>query len=128
MFQGDDAGAESINGAPTGTVKNAANLSNQMREIREQRREKFLIEFNSSQLYVSLRQKLKKAIFRLAVEKYNKQVDHKGLSTKQQKEKFKAELYTFLQEQMKVFLNQAMDMHIENSQYNQGNPMHNDLI
>lgn len=29
---------------------------------------------------------------------------------------------------MKVFLNQAMDMHIENSQYNQGNPMHNDLI
>ena len=29
---------------------------------------------------------------------------------------------------MKVFLNQAMDMHIENSQYNQGNAMHNDLI
>jgi hypothetical protein len=87
-----------------------------------------LIEFNSSQLYSSLRQKLKKAIFRLAVEKYNKQVDHKGLPSKQQKEKFKAELYTFLQEQMKVFLNQAMDMHIENSQYNQGTPMHNDLI
>jgi hypothetical protein len=27
-----------------------------------------------------------------------------------------------------VFLNQAMDMHIENSQYNQGISMHSDLI
>lgn len=71
---------------------------NHQREQREQKREKFLIEFNSSQLYSSLRQKLKKAIFRLAVEKYNKQVDHKGLQSKQQKEQFKAELYTFLQE------------------------------
>jgi len=56
-----------------------------------------------------LRQKLKKAIFRLAVEKYNKTVDYKGLTTKLQKEKFKAELYTFLQEQMKFFLNMAFE-------------------
>ena len=54
-----------------------------MKELREQRREKFLIEFNSSQTFSHYRQKLKKAIFRLAVEKYNKQVDHKGLPTKQ---------------------------------------------
>jgi hypothetical protein len=72
MFQGEEAGAESTNNGATGPVKNAASMNNQVREVREQRREKFLIEFNSSQLYVSLRQKLKKAIFRLAVEKYNK--------------------------------------------------------
>lgn len=80
-----------------------------MKEMREQRRERFLIEFNSSNSYYHLRQKLKRAIFRLAVEKYNKKVDHKGLQTKVQKEQFKADLYTFLQEQMKVFLNQAFD-------------------
>ena len=58
-------------------------MNTQMKELREQRREKFLIEFNSSQTFSHYRQKLMKAIFRLAVEKYNKQVDHKGLPTKQ---------------------------------------------
>ena len=38
--------------------------------------------------------------YRMAVEKYNKEVDHNGLSTKFQKEKFKAELYTFIKEQI----------------------------
>jgi len=93
-----------------------------MKEMREQRRERFLIEFNSSNSYYHLRQKLKRAIFRLAVEKYNKKVDHKGLSTKVQKEQFKADLYTFLQEQMKVFLNQAFDRAAS-----QTNKMHDDL-
>lgn len=54
-------------------------MTQHQREVREQRKEKFLIEFNSSERYVQLRQKLKKAIFRLAVEKYNKEVDHLGL-------------------------------------------------
>jgi hypothetical protein len=45
----------------------------------------------------------------LAVEKFNKEVDHKGLHTKQMKEKFKAELYTFLQEQMTLFLEKAVE-------------------
>ena len=106
MFQGEDENNSSALGV-TGqhaAVKSQSNNMNHQREQREQKREKFLIEFNSSQLYSSLRQKLKKAIFRLAVEKYNKQVDHRGLTTKQQKEQFKGELYTFLQEQMKVFL------------------------
>ena len=93
-----------------------------MKEMREQRRERFLIEFNSSNSYYHLRQKLKRAIFRLAVEKYNKKVDHKGLSTKVQKEQFKADLYTFLQEQMKVFLNQAFER-----ASTQTNKMHDDL-
>lgn len=87
-----------------------------------------MIEFNSSQLYTHLRQKLKKAIFRLAVEKYNKQVDHKGLHNKALKEQFKAELYTFLAEQMKVFLNQAMDLKINSVDSNGAASMHNDLV
>ena len=91
-------------------MKQSSNhFTQQAREHREQRKEKFLIEFNSSQRYVQLKQKLKKAIFRLAVEKYNKEVDHEGLKSKFKKEQFKAELYTFMQEQMKVFLNQAVD-------------------
>lgn len=66
---------------------------------------------------------MKKAIFRLAVEKYNKKVDHLGLPLKQQKEQFKAELYTFLQEQMKIILDVAIDNQIKK------NPnMHNDLV
>ena len=77
-----------------GTQQNM--YSNFQRELRETRKEKFLIEFNSSSRYMTLRQKLKKAIFRLAVEKYNKEIDHQGLETKTQKEQFKAELYTFL--------------------------------
>lgn len=91
--------------------------------MREQRREKFLIYLNESSYNAEIRSKLKKAIYRLAVEKYNKQVDHQGLSTKQQKEQFKAELYTFLQEQMKIFLNQAVDVCID-----QNPNMHNDLV
>ena len=73
-------------------------------------------------MYTFQRQRLKKAIFRLAVEKYNKEVDHRGLPTKQQKEQFKAELYTYLQEQMKYFLTQAFDY----AQKNNLN-IHNDL-
>lgn len=97
--------------------------SSQLREFREQRKEKFLVEFNNSQRYHYLRLKLKKAIFRLAVEKYNKEVDFKGLPNQSQKEKFKAELYTFLQEQMKIFLNQA----IECQQNSPNSSVHQDL-
>jgi glucan biosynthesis protein len=80
MFQGEEENSSALGVA--GAIKSQSNNMNQQKEQREQKREKFLIEFNSSQLYSSLRQKLKKAIFRLAVEKYNKQVDHKGLHTK----------------------------------------------
>jgi hypothetical protein len=48
MFQGEEAGAESTNNGATGPVKNAASMNNQVREVREQRREKFLIEFISA--------------------------------------------------------------------------------
>lgn len=112
--------------AGTGSVKSQQNNtfnSPAQRELREQRREKFLIWFNESTYYQHIRSKMKKAIFRLAVEKYNKKVDHLGLPLKQQKEQFKAELYTFLQEQMKIILDVAIDNQIKK------NPnMHNDLV
>ena len=71
-------------------------MREEQRREREDRKEKFLIDFNSTQCFAQLRQKLKKSIFRLAVEKYNKEVDYKGLQKQHQKEQFKAELYTFL--------------------------------
>ena len=126
MFANEEDGPSSL-GIQGGTtsVKSQNNTfhSPQQRELREQRREKFLIYLNESSYNAEIRSKLKKAIYRLAVEKYNKQVDHQGLSTKQQKEQFKAELYTFLQEQMKIFLNQAVDVCID-----QNPNMHNDLV
>jgi len=93
-----NAGEEDIAAAAgaTGSMKSGNFNSPHQRELRETRKEKFLIEFNSSQRFKELRQKLKKSIFRLAVEKYNKEVDHLGLPQKQQKEKFKSELYSFL--------------------------------
>jgi hypothetical protein len=42
--------------------------------MREQRKDKFLTEFNSSPKYKFLRDKLKKSILRLAVEKHQKTV------------------------------------------------------
>ena len=71
--------------------------------MREQRKEKFLSEFNQSPRCVLLKAKLKKAVLRIAVEKYHKTVPSTGL-TQVQKDKFKADLYCFLTEQMKTAL------------------------
>ena len=79
MFQEDEEGK---NGASMAGPTSQALKSSQGTQSREQRREKFLVEFNNSEMYDLLRQKLKRAIYRLAVEKFNKQVDHNGLSTK----------------------------------------------
>ncbi len=129
MFSGEEDSANPMGVTSQSSLKSQEKIYNSgsLRDQREARREKFLVEFNSSQVYSNLRLKLKKAIFRLAVEKYNKQVDHRGLTTKQQKEQFKAELYSFLQEQMKVFLNKAIERVIENSQ-NFEIKMHQDLV
>jgi hypothetical protein len=51
-----------------------------MREVRETRKEKFLMEFNTSSKYLVLRDRLKKAVFRLVVEKFKKTVSPKGLT------------------------------------------------
>jgi hypothetical protein len=74
-----------------------------VREQREQRKEKFLTEFNTSPRYTMLRDKLKKSVIRLAVEKHQKTVGSQP-QTPQQRDKFKADLYCFLVEQMKVAL------------------------
>jgi hypothetical protein len=74
-----------------------------VREQREQRKEKFLTEFNTSPRYTMLRDKLKKSVIRLAVEKHQKTVGTQP-QTPQQRDKFKADLYCFLVEQMKVAL------------------------
>lgn len=68
-----------------------------MREQRETRKEKFLLEFNTSSKYLLLREKLKKALFRVALEKYKKTVGPNGLN-KDERDKFKAEIYTFIYE------------------------------
>lgn len=65
--------------------------------MREQRKEKFLIEFNTGTKYLVLREKLKKAVLRFAVEKYKKEIGQRGL-TAEERDKFKAELYVYLNE------------------------------
>lgn len=128
MFQGEEENSSALGQTGMqGTVKAHGNsLGGKNNEVREEKRERFLIEFNNSNSYYHLRQKLKRAIFRLAVEKYNKKVDHNGLQTKVMKEQFKADLYTFLSEQMKVFLNQAFER--ATNMPHPHPPMHSDLV
>jgi len=45
--------------------------------MREQRKEKFLQEFNTSPKYLVLRDKLKKAVLRYIVEKYKREIGNK---------------------------------------------------
>lgn len=80
----------------------------QQREMREQRKEKFLVEFNTSSKYLVLREKLKKAILRFVVEKYKREIGNKQLS-QAEKDKFKANLYVYLNEMMKKTLQSAID-------------------
>ena len=83
----------------------------QQREMREQRKDKFLTEFNSSPKYKFLRDKLKKSILRLAVEKHQKTVISASGQTAAQRDQFKADLYCFLVEQMKAALDQIFKHH-----------------
>jgi len=48
--------------------------------MREQRKEKFLIEFNTGSKYLVLREKLKKSVLRFVVEKYRREVGSKNLT------------------------------------------------
>lgn len=60
--------------------------------------------------YKELRERLKKAVIRLAVEKHQKTVPA-GPQTQQQRDKFKADLYCFLTEQMKATLDMVFTNH-----------------
>jgi len=99
--------------SPRGKGQTTILSSHQMRDVREQKKEKFLVEFNTSGKYHALRDKLKKAVFRLAVEKYKKTVGPEGFKGAD-RAKFKAELYTYLNEQLKLTLNAAVEIEREN--------------
>jgi hypothetical protein len=85
-------------------------LSTQQTELlAEQRRERFLTEFTQSYKYTEVRNRLQEAIFRLGVEKFKKQVGGGKQLDLAQKNKFKAELYIFLQKKLKECLSQAIE-------------------
>ena len=74
-----------------------------------------MADFAQSPRCTLLKAKLKKAVLRIAVEKYHKSVPSTGL-TQAQRDKFKADLYCFLTEQMKtaldlVFKYQSTNIH-----------------
>jgi len=78
MFNGDAPKEDGKNASPRSKNQmmssSAYHNPAQLREQREQRKEKFLAEFNTSPRYVMLRDKLKKSVIRLAVEKHQKTV------------------------------------------------------
>eukprot|EP00347_Sterkiella_histriomuscorum_P008804 403343688 len=96
--------------SPRGTKPGSTVFSTpaQQKEMREQRKEKFLQEFNTSAKYFVLRDKLKKAVLRFVVEKYKREQGNKIL-TQDEREKFKAELYVYLNEMMVTTVQQAID-------------------
>ena len=66
------------------------------------------MEFNTFPKYLVIREKLKKTILRIAVEKHKRTVGSKGM-TPDERDKFKADLYCFLNEQMKQNIDQAIE-------------------
>lgn len=76
--------------------------------LAESRRERFLTEFTQSYKYTEIRSKLQEAIFKLGVEKFKKQVGGGKVLDSAQKNKFKAELYIFLQKKLKECLKEAI--------------------
>ncbi len=76
--------------------------------MREQKKEKFIHDFNTGTKYLALKEQFKKAILRFAIEKFKKEMGAKQLSPLE-KDKFKADLYVYLNEQMKAMLNQVVD-------------------
>jgi hypothetical protein len=84
--------------APRGQVESAA----------ERRRERFLADFTQSNKFKELRNRLKMAIFRIAVEKYKKEVSAQSPLGLEERTKFKANLYILLQQVMQYTLKKAM--------------------
>jgi len=76
----------------------------QKRDIREQRKEKFLYDFNTTGKYNILKEKMKKSIMKIVRDKFQKTGSLTGV-TADSKDQFYSELYTFLNEQMRQTLN-----------------------
>lgn len=76
--------------------------------LAESRRERFLTEFTQSYKYTEIRALLQEAIFKLGVEKFKKQIGGGKMLNAAQKNKFKSELYIFLQKKLKECLKEAI--------------------
>jgi len=76
--------------------------------LAESRRDKFLAEFTQSHKYVEIRSRLQEAIMLLGVEKFKRQMGAGKPIDAAAKNKFKAELYIFLQKKLKQYLNEAI--------------------
>jgi hypothetical protein len=72
----------------------------QVESLAERRRERFLADFTQSNKFKELRNRLKMAIFRIAVEKYKKEVSAQSPLDLEERTKFKANLYILLQQVM----------------------------
>ena len=81
--------------------------SQNIQQLADLRREKFLTDFTQSSKYQELRNRLKQSIFRLGMEKIKKQTSARKL-TPDEKDKFKASLYIFLQKKMQECLTEAV--------------------
>ncbi len=111
MFNGDpdekhDPKASSPTRSNKITASSAYTSPGQLREQREQRKQQFLNDFNTTARCKMLKDKLKKSLLRLAVDKYHKTVSSSQTFSQAQRDSFKADLYCFLTEQMRV----AMDL------------------
>jgi hypothetical protein len=101
MQEGDHENSKGNSASPSKGGNATAYLSSkQLEAMAETRRERFLAEFTQSHKYVSIRTNLQEAIFRLAVEKFKRQIGTKKALTQQDKSKFKSELYIFLQKKL----------------------------
>lgn len=96
------------NSSPLGRNSTMIYSVRQQEAAIDQRREKFLTEFTQNSKYMELRNRLKQAIFRLAVEKFKKEMGPEPL-TKTERDKFKASLYLFMQKKLVDSLSDAMD-------------------
>jgi len=76
--------------------------------LAESRRERFLTEFTQSYKFTEIRSRLQEAIFKLGVEKFKKQIGGGKVLDAAAKNKFKAELYIFLQKKLKECLTEAI--------------------
>lgn len=76
----------------------------QIKKARDERKDKFLYDFNVSGKYNILKEKMKKSIMKIVRDKFQKQGSLTGVTT-DSKDQFYSELYMFLIEQMRQTLN-----------------------
>ena len=100
--------------------KGKLHLSDQQkREIREQRKEKFLSEFQTTGKYTILKEKMKKCIMKIVRDKFQKTGSLASIAP-DVKDQFYSELYSFLIEQMRQTLNDVIT--------DRKNELHEDLV